>query len=178
MGSVDFSLPGPLLAALIASLFQPAFLWLVTKIPSLEGRNPIQFAISTAIVFVVWLAALVAIPGLAPSSPEALLVGAFAIGGALLLYLEIWGLMSRGYTLSILIALADAGRPLSPPEIARAYRGGEGLDWIVSHRLGGMQAAGAIELQGERVTLTASRGVPIARLYRLCIAILGLRKTG
>jgi len=45
-----------------------------------------------------------------------------ALSGGMLIYLEFWGLMSRGYTLGILLTLLDAERPLTETEIASRYR--------------------------------------------------------
>lgn len=178
MGSVDFSLPGSLAAALVIGVLQPVFLWLVTRVPALAGRNPVQFLLSAVAMFVAWVVVVVAFAPLRPAGLADVLVGLFALGGAALFYLEVWGLMSRGYTLSILIALLDGDRPLDAEEIARRYRGGDGLDWIMRHRLGGLEKAGMIRTAGDRVVLAVPSGLFIARLYALCIAVLGLRKTG
>lgn len=178
MGTVDFSLPGALLSALLVGAFQPVLLWLITRIPTFAGRNPIEFLLSFIAALVVWAVAITVFAPLRPADVGEALVGLFALGGAGLLYLEIWGLMSRGYTLSILIALLEADGPLVADEIAQRYRGGDGLDWIMRHRLVGLEGAGAIERQVDRITLTRPLGLFIARLYATCIAILGLRKTG
>ena len=178
MGTIDFSLPGALLCAFVVGALQPAFLWPITRIPAVAGRHSIEFLLSFFVGLAVWLAAIVLIEAFRPSGVGDVVIGLFALGGAALLYLEIWGLMSRGYTLSILIALLEAGGPISTDEIARRYRGGEGLDWIIRHRLGGLESVGAIERRGDIVTLTTPFGLFIAQLYGMCIAILGLRKVG
>jgi hypothetical protein len=99
-----------------------------------------------------------------------------ALGTGLLFYLNIWGLMSRGYTLGILLTLQRAGRSLSAAEIRRLYRGSESLDWILRHRLGAMLSAGVVERDAELLVLTPVRGVLVARLYLLCAACLGLAR--
>ncbi|MEM9204758.1 MAG: hypothetical protein AAGA88_00360 [Pseudomonadota bacterium] len=178
MGTVDFSLTGTLLAALIIGALQPFFLWPITRVRALSGRNPVQFLWSVVAVVALWLVLILTLSPLKPQGCADVIVGLFALSGAALLYLEIWGLMSRGYTLSILIAMLDAKVPVSPDEIARRYRGGDGLDWIMRHRLGGLEGAGMVERDGDRITLTNPSGLFVARLYALCIAVLGLRKTG
>ena len=178
MGTVDFSLTGSLQAALIISAIHPLFLWLMTRIPSLKGRNPAQYLWSVIALWTSWLILILRVPSFSPEGIADVVVSLFALGGAALLYLEIWGLMSRGYTLSILIAMLDAKGPVSPDDIARRYRGGDGLDWIMRHRLGGLEAAGLIVRDGDHITLTTPSGLFVAKLYALGIAILGLRKTG
>jgi hypothetical protein len=174
---IDYAISGTLLAALVAGLLQPVLLWPITRIPAFRERNPTQFLLSVVLVLLLWIVAIVAIPATRPSGAPDILVGLFAVLGAALFWLEVWGLMSRGYTLSILIALLEAGRPLQPAEIAMHYRGGDGLAWILQHRLGGLVGSGSIMRDGDTLTLTP-RGMAIAQLYRLCIALLGLRKTG
>ncbi len=46
------------------------------------------------------------------------------------------------------------------------------------HRMAGLEAAGLVERQGDRVVLTQRRGRLVAWSYRLVIALLGLRTTG
>jgi len=96
----------------------------------------------------------------------------------MLFYLEVWGLLSRGYTIGVLLTLLNADHPLTETEISSQYRGGEGLDWVMRHRLGGLIAAGLVEQQGDRVALTCIRGRAVARLYEVSITVLGLRRTG
>jgi hypothetical protein len=101
-----------------------------------------------------------------------------ALADSMLVYLEIWGLMSRGYTLGIILTLYNAGRLLSEAEVSRSYRGGEGLAWIMCHRVGGLMAAGLVAKRNEDLVLTPLRGRIVAHLYRISIFVLGVRRTG
>jgi len=175
---IDFSMPGPLLVALVLGFFLPIPLWFMTRLSSLRERNPVQFLYAVILTFGVWFLTVAFVPMFAAGGLEDWLVGGMALAGGALVYLEIWGLMSRGYTLSVIAALHEARRPLTPDEIARNYRGGDGLGWIMRHRLGGLEAAGMVTLDDDRVTLQAPGGFFVARLYRLCIQVLGLRSTG
>jgi hypothetical protein len=100
------------------------------------------------------------------------------IGSAVLVYLEIWGLLSRGYTLGLLTTIHQAGQPLPAAELARRYRGGEGLEWIMRHRLAGLEAAGLVRQDGENLVLTPRLGNAVAWSYRVAVALLGLKVTG
>jgi hypothetical protein len=95
-----------------------------------------------------------------------------------LAYLEVWGLLSRGYTLGVLLTLYKAQAPLTESQIAAAYRGGDGLTWIMSHRLGGLTAARLVAVRDGAVQLTPLLGRIVAHSYRAAITVLGLRRTG
>jgi hypothetical protein len=172
--ALDFGIAGPLLAALAVCLLHPLNLWIVVRFPPLAGRQALQFLISVLVAAALWLGTVLAVPRLHPSGFADAAIALMALGAGALVYLEIWGLMSRGYTLSVLLTLHQAGRPLDAGEIAEGYRGGDGLDWIMRHRLAGLVAAGLVERRGDRLALTAVRGVLVARLYRLCVGALGL----
>ncbi len=175
---IDFAIPAPLLVALVLIFCLPIPLWFVTRVPSLHERNPQQFLYSVILTSFVWFLLVAFVPAFAPRGIEDWLVGGMALAGGALVYLEIWGLMSRGYTLSIMAALYEANGPLTPDEIARKYRGGDGLDWILRHRLSGLEASGMVSRDDDRIALQAPGGFFVARLYHLCILVLGLKRTG
>src|SRR5262245_31025275 len=178
MPALDFTMPGPVAAAFLVSLSLPLYLVLVARLPFLAGRNALQFTVTIFVAVVVWIAALQAVTGARPTSSVEFIVGALALATAVLVYLEIWSLMSRGYTLALLLTLYQAGRPLSASELARRYRGGEGLQWIMRHRLAGLEAAGLIRRQGDYLVLTPWLGWAVARGYCVAIVLLGLKATG
>lgn len=175
---IDFSLPCSLIAALLLSFLLPLPLWIATRLPVLHERNPLQFLIAVLLMYGTWFVVVTVFPAPAPADASEWLIGFMALSGGAIVYLEIWGLLSRGYTLSILAALYEAQRPLTPTEIAHAYRGGDGLDWIMKHRLGGLEGSGMIVREGDCIKLSAPRGLIVAWLYKVCISILGLRRTG
>jgi hypothetical protein len=177
MPSLDFTMPATVAAPLAVSLSLPIYLLLVVRIPSLAGRNALQFLVSVLITIAVWTGALVFIPAARPMSVADIVMETMIVCIVTLVYLEIWALLSRGYTLTLLITIHQNGRPLSAAELARSYRG-EGLEWIMYHRMAGLEAAGLVQRQGDRVVLTQRRGHLVAWSYRLVIALLGLKTTG
>lgn len=177
-GAMDFSLSHSLASALVLGLLQPAFLLATTRLPALSGKNASQFLAAIAASYGFWVLLILSAPDFRPDSLAEFVVGTMAIAGAALVYLEIWGLLSRGYTLGVLLTLHRAGRSMSPPEIAASYRGGDGLDWIVHHRIGGLESSGMVRRSGNRLALSSFPGAFIGRLHRLAITILGLRHTG
>ena len=178
MGHLDFAMPNALLAALIIGALQPLYLLAITRLPIAAERNAIQFLLSCGATLLLWVLAILVIPALRDSSLPDLALGLMALGGGMLVYLEVWGLMSRGYTLGILLTLYNARAPLTEADISRLYRDGEGLEWIMRHRVGGLIAAGVVERRDDDLVLTAGRGRAVARLYKLSTSALGMRRTG
>ena len=178
MLSFDFTVSGPLAAAFVASVMLPFCLFVSARMPRVAGRNALQFLISVIVVFLAWAGALLFIPAAQPSDAAEIIIGAMAIGTAVLFFLEIWALLSRGYTLGLLITMHRSGRALSAPELARSYRCGEGLDWIMRHRLAGLESAGLVCRSGDAIVLTPWRGRTVAWICRRAVLLLALEATG
>jgi hypothetical protein len=176
-GQLDISMPPALLIALSIGILQPLYLFALTRISGLRDHNALQFLLSVAIMVALWVGAVLSVSSLRSTSFADIALSLMVLGSGMLFYLEIWGLLSRGYTLGILLTLLKAGCPLNEKEISSGYRGGEGLDWIMRHRLAGLIAAGLVEHQGDQVLLTPVRGLVIARLYQAGIIAVGLHKT-
>ena len=126
-------------------------------------------------VRMVWIALVAAVPG-SRHVPD-LVVALMILGGASLFYLEAWALLSRGYTLGLLLTLHRATHPLRDSELAALYRGGAGLSWIMRHRLAGLISAGLVSIEGGQVVLSRT-GMFVATVGKYSIVVLGLRKTG
>jgi len=178
MLSLEFTIAGAVIAALVVSTALPLCLLVVARLPLLAGRNAVQFLVSVLIAIVAWAGVLLLVPAARPTDAVEVAIGAMLIGSAVLVYLEIWGLLSRGYTLSLIVTIHRAGSPLPADELARRYRGGEGLEWIMRHRMAGLEAAGLVQRTGDQLVLTSRLGRAAAWSYRAAIALLGLRMTG
>lgn len=176
IGHVDFAAGGAVLTSLIAAALFPAVLAVLARLPALRDRNALQFLASSVIIVGLWVIALL-LPGVPASTAAELATSLMILAGALLVYLEAWGLLSRGYTLGLLLTLFRGGRPITDAQLAASYRQGEGVGWIMRHRLGGLMSARLVRRQGDRIVLT-STGAIIGILYRVAIAVLGLKVTG
>jgi hypothetical protein len=174
---VDFALPPAMAAALAAALLFPPCLAAMSRIGPLAGRHGSAFLASSLIMIVCWLA-IVHWPGFPAFTLAEALGGLFVVLGAVIFYLQLWGLMTRGFSLGILLTLLKTGRPLTGEEIFVAYRDGDGLGWIMRHRLDGLCAAGMIVQDGDRLVLSSPTGTAIAMLNKACVAFFGLRRTG
>src|SRR5260370_15775395 len=99
------------------------------------------------------------------------------LASALIIYLEIWALLSRGYTLGLLLTLFRGEHPMSDAQLAASYRQGEGVGWIMRHRLGGHLSAGLVRPRGDGSVL-AGTGALIRILYRAPVAAPPMDITG
>ena len=178
IGWIDFSLPPPILGALLVGGALPIYLAVIARVPSLSGRNALQFLCGILVMMVLWIGLVALWPGPRPLGFADLCTGLMILGAGSLFYLEVWGLLSRGYTLGLLLTLYRADRPLPEDELAQGYRGGSGLSWIMRHRLAGLVGAGLVRERGPMLTLTPARGVAVAWLYKASVSLLGLRRTG
>ena len=176
IGHLDFTAGPAIVAALVAAALFPAVLALLARLPRLRARNALQFLATSVTVVVLWVIAL-CVPSLRASSAAELATSFMMLASALIIYLEIWALLSRGYTLGLLLTLFRGKAPMSDAQLAASYRQGEGVGWIMRHRLGGLLSARLVRRQGDRVVLTGA-GALIGILYRAAVATLGLKVTG
>jgi len=176
---MDFSVPARLIYPAAISLTFPITLLLVTRVDSLRSRNAAQFLAGALLQLLLWVLGSLVLPdGYRPDSLWDWACAGMFVSCALLFYLEVWALLSRGYTLSMLLTLLRAERPLSSEELARKYRGGAGLDWVMQHRVGGLEAAGLVRSERDCLALTRPFGALVAVAYQVAIAVFGLRRTG
>jgi hypothetical protein len=176
---VQFSFPAELLYPVIFSLTFPITLAVVSRSRLLRGRNAAQFFVASLVHLAAWVGGSLFLPaGYTPHGASGWLISSMVVGSFLMIYLEAWALLSRGYTLAMLLALLESPSPLAADAIAARYRSGDGLEWIFRHRLAGLEAAGMIRKEGADLALTPRLGAFVVMLYRVAIAVFGLRKTG
>jgi hypothetical protein len=173
---LDFAAGPAVLASVLAVGLFPVILAVLSRLPGLRDRNALQFLASSGAVVGLWGIALHAHSGPAATGVE-LATSFMILAGALLAYLEAWAILSRGYTLGLLLTLFRGKLPMTDAELSANYRQGQGLGWIMRHRLGGLLSTRLVRRQGDLVALTLF-GLVIARLYRAAIAFLGLKVTG
>lgn len=178
MAGLDFSLTPPVLWALVVGCALPLYLAVIARLKPLAARNALQFLCGLFVMVVLWSGLVALRDGPRPLDIGELSTGLMILGAGSLLYLEVWGLLSRGYTLGLLLTLYRADRPLTEGELAENYRGGSGLSWIMEHRLSGLVGAGLVRERDGVLALTPALGVPVAWLYKASILLLGLRRTG
>ena len=177
MGTLDLSLSTPVLWALAAAACFPFLLAGVARAPRFSRRNALQFLVASVATTGGWAALSYATTADGASAWD-LAIGAMLLMDALIVYLEVWALLSRGYTLGMLLTLYRASGPLDELSLAKSYRTGEGLGWIMKHRLQGLKRTGLVTTDHGRVRLTRALGAAAACLYLITRRILGLRQSG
>jgi hypothetical protein len=179
MSHLDFSMSVSVFWAFFSCFLFPLFLYASQFIRSIHDKHALRFVICTAISIVLWLLlAMVFNSKAKPIEFIDLVLGLAVICCSTILYLQVWGLLTRGYTLAILRTLLESNKPLNATEIGAAYRNFEGLDWIMKHRMQGLHASGMIIINGDNVRLTLQKGKLIACTYAISKRLLGLGRTG
>jgi hypothetical protein len=167
---IDFVPTLPIALALAGCLLLPSLLLALSHGPlrvDAPGRRFVSAAILT------WLAWFVAMVAVAPDWVE-LVTGALLLATATLAGFTLWTLVAWGFTLSMLLALDRAGRPLSVEEWALAYTRGKPLDAFACDRLGVLFKLGLAEVRGGEVVMTPRRGRVVARIAVALRKLFGL----
>ena len=128
------------------------------------------------LVAIVYVAAYVLTPpdlGFLPArlvEPRAWLDGAFGLSVHAALFfggwLQLYNLAERGFSLRILIDVAEApGQVVTGGEVAARYGGGRGAAWMREKRIDGLVETGLASWHGGQLRATA-KGERTARLFR------------
>jgi hypothetical protein len=173
---IDLTLPAFAALCLAAALAFPVVLMVFARVPLLRARNAWQFALSVG-ALAVGLGAAAWWWGGATTRTEDIVVGLMLLGAGLLVELEVWALLSRGYTLGLLLTLLEAKGRLDERRLAQSYRGGAGLGWIMEHRLAGLEGARLIRAEDGMMRLTAG-GYLVGCLHRMAVRALGIARSG
>lgn len=172
---MSFHLPSPEIQwALLWCLFSP-FVLLATRWISIGTAKRYGFA-AVAVV----CSYLVVFTGLRPGSSPTLEVvsGTALILTCLIFILGFWGLLTRGYSIAMLIALERLGGSASHAELIEAYSGGRGLHWMADKRLRGLQAFGLVVVRDGWVIVTPLHGRLALWLYRVFMKLFRLPSYG
>src|SRR4051794_26312735 len=138
---MEFRFPPEMIYPFALSVAFPLTLFCAGLLPGLRANNATRFFAAALAQTALWILGSLALPAeLRPRSPSAWALGGVIWACFMLLYLEVWALLSRGYTLALLLVLLKSAAPVPAAQIAREYRGGSGLGWIMQHRAGGLEA--------------------------------------
>lgn len=157
-------LPGPLqIAAIVLSAILPLLLLCYARIGAFRGAGRLFRAgcITIAGLFAI---ACFALPG--PRNISEVFGGALLLGTAMLLWYVAWGLLTWGFTLTLLTALAKDGRPLTLDQWISAYTQGGNLGTFAHNRLHLLIGSGMVISSDGRIAVTPL-GMIMARLVRL-----------
>ena len=131
--SIDFAPSLTIALSLTACGLLPVYVLILSHGPwkvSAPGR---RFIVAAGATVVTW-AGLMAVPA-EPALPD-VVAGGLLLITALLAGFTVWTLVAWGFTLSMLLTLARAGRPLALDEWVTGYTGGKPIDAFSRDRLG------------------------------------------
>ena len=166
-------------AALVAGGVIPLFLAVLAVVPVLRRRTGWRMAVAGLTSLSLWVAWGSMFGGAqhwiaSADGATSLLI----IASAWVAFLILWGSITRGYTFALLMTVYDAGRPLPPPDVEKAYARNRGLRFLMEKRVSGLISLGLVRQERAELTLTKPWGVLVARGYQFAIRIFGLRRTG
>jgi hypothetical protein len=164
-------LPGPVqTAAICLSAGLPLLLLCYARIPALRGagRRFRSGCLSVAVLFVV---ACIALPG--PRHLDDVFGGFFLLATATMLCYILFSLLAWGFTLTLLTALVQAGRPLTLEQWAAAYMQGGDLGTFAHNRLKLLIGSGMVTAADGKLTPT-TKGLAVAQLAKLVRVSTGL----
>lgn len=173
-GNVDLTISPIFWAAFAMMVVLPFLLWLTGKIPGLAPMYGRRFAWAGLLGSLLWTIAITISSGnLLEKSAATLVVFSITI-----VVLQAWGLLTRGFTLAVVLALWRIGSPARPDAVAAAYRAGEGLEALMTIRVGGMLQAQLVRKTGDVLELTKPMGHFVVYAYVCLVKLLGLKRTG
>ena len=168
--AVDFVPTPPVAFSLAACVLLPVALLTLSHGP-LRVRAPgRRFVAAAAAVWAAWVAAMAAVR---PDWVE-LVTGGLLLATATLAGFTLWTLVAWGFTVSMLLALARAGRPLTADEWVLAYTRGKPLAAFARDRLGVLLKFGLAEVRDGRVVMTPRRGRAFAKGAVVLRRVFGL----
>ena len=164
-------LPGPAQAAAIGlSVALPLLLLCYARIAATGGSGR-RFRLGCLSVMVLYAIACIALPG--ERHLADMLGGLFLLATAMMLWYILFSLLAWGFTLTLLTALVQAGRPLTLEQWAVAYMQGGDLGTFTHNRLKLLVRAGMVITADSKLAPTA-KGLAVARLVKFVRLSTGL----
>jgi hypothetical protein len=177
----DFlALPAPIGLAFLVGLLFPAFLLVTRPIAPIAGNASLRYAAGCLLAAASWTA-LIVLLGLARTpGPEKLHLvnGALVLLSSFVVYLGLWGLLTRGCSISMLLALARLPTETDAQALDAAYANGRGLRWLTDKRINSLAGAGFASCDGDQVRVTRPRGALAAAFCTLIVRAIGLKNFG
>lgn len=164
-------LPGPAqTAAICLSAGLPLLLLCYARIAAIRGAGR-RFRISCLTVIILFVIACIALPG--QRRLDDVVGGCFLLATAMMLCYILFSLLAWGFTLTLLTALVQVGRPLTSKQWAEAYMQGGDLSTFAHNRLKLLIGAGMVTTADRELTPTA-KGLAVAYLVKLVRLSTGL----
>ena len=96
----------------------------------------------------------------------------------LIFFLGLWGVLTRGYSVAILVSLYNVGGKATTTELEKNYSGGRGLEWLTAKRLNGLSVAKIIKIEKDQITIRKPLGPLLIKLYKTFKLLFHLKGYG
>ena|ERR1700761_3350055 len=163
--------PAPMqwVAIALSSLF-PLFPLALAKARAFRGSGA-RYVVACVIATVVFFVAFIILPG--EHDLFDALSGFLILATAMLFWNVIWSLLAFGFTLTLLTALVQAGRPLTRSQWVTAYMQGADLRKFARNRLQLLIGTGMAKYEGNNIVATpfGSFAATFVRSTRLLFGI-------
>jgi hypothetical protein len=162
--------PGPIeTVALALGVGLPLLVW-SAQFASLRSAG-IRFRIAGLADATILIVLCLLLPG--PRDLDDVLGGVLLLATALLFWWVIWSLLAWGFTLTLLTALAEGGRPLTMNQWLTAYMQGGDLSTFARNRLQLLFGTGVAKRDGDHIVATRF-GIVAARCVRIMRFVFGV----
>lgn len=164
-------LPGPAQAAAIClSAALPLLLLCYGRIAAIRGAGR-RFRLGCLSVVALFVIACIALPG--QRHLDDVVGGLLLLATTMMLCYVLFSLLAWGFTLTLLTALVQAGRPLTLEQWAAAYMQGGDPGAFAHNRLKLLIGSGMVTMADSRLTPT-TKGLAVAYLVKLVRFATGL----
>lgn len=166
--------------AILVGLLFPLILLATRYVTAISDNPSRRYVAACAVTLLSWLALLFfMLP--APSSEvrrEDLANGLLVLASSFIVFLGLWGVLTRGCSISILVALSQVGEAATETTLGEAYSGSRGLRWLTEKRLRSLVRAGLVKYQNGMILVTRPRGIIAAFVCSTLTKIIGLKNFG
>jgi len=169
--------PPPVLAAVLALLLLPAALVALGHGAWRIDRLGVRFRLAAGAGALLWIALTGFWGGFGPGWGTRwgdLAAGLLILATGIWAAFCAWSLLAWSFTISMLITLVDAERPLDAEAWIGGFAGSRGLDAFMHDRLALLFALGVARRAGNVVTVTSPRGLLVARIANCTARMFGL----
>ncbi len=112
------------------------------------------------------------------NNPAAILSGLLLLLSILIFILGLWGLLTRGYSVALLVTLYSLGGKATITELEKKYSGGRGLKWLTTKRLNGLSNAKMIKIEKCKITIRKPLGLLLIKIYKIFQQLFQLKGYG
>jgi hypothetical protein len=169
--------PSEIFAAIIACAILPVLLLVLGREIFRRMSLGRRFVVAVFGAIVVWVVLILILPVWGVGDAEVRLVnliaGALVMVTGVLVAFSLWSLLAYGFTISMLLSLAQSGTPLALDEWRQTY-GGVGLEQFGQDRIGVLLGFRLVRQKAERLEIVSGRGQLFAGLVHIADVLFSI----